>query len=295
VWGIWGLVFAAVSTMMPPLTVQVLSTIGLLPVAVAFLFSTNVWKGTNHRRGTLWGLATGVCGVGGTILLSQAFMMGGEASIVTPLSAMFPLITLLLAVLVLKERLNAVQAFGIGVALLAIYLFSSVDGPTTEEWTLARLVAPWMLSALAALFLFGIQGITQKLSTNDISPELGTICYGAIALVADVLIITTQEIDWTLPVEAWGLAIGSGLLMGVGIWFGLAAYRGGKASIVTALIALYPMLTVVLAVPILGETMTGLKLGTIALAILAGLTLTYERPTSSETAGAQPEVELIDA
>ena len=58
-----------------------------------------------------------------------------------------------------------------------------------------------------------------------------------------------------------------------------AAYRTGKASVVTALTALYPGLTVVLAVPLLHERMDVRKLIAIALALGAGVALTYEKPT----------------
>jgi drug/metabolite transporter (DMT)-like permease len=293
VWGVWGLVFAAASNMMPPLMVQVLTTVGLTPVAVGLLFSKNVWKGQRRGRGVAWGLATGLGGTIGTIALSQAFVLGGEASIVAPLTAMFPLVTLVLAVAFLHERLNFIQAIGIVVALVAIFLFSSVDGTIGAASSLASLTSPWMLSALAALTLFGIQGVTQKLSTNDISSELATICYWVVSVIAAGGILATQPFDWSLPLVAWPLVLGAGALMGVAICIGLAAYRDGKASIVTALIALYPVLTVALAIPILGESMNLLKGAAIGLAILAGLALTYEKSTAVVTTAASPVAAML--
>lgn len=289
VWGIWGLVFASASGMMPPLMVQVLTTVGLTPVAVALFFSRQVTKGKRMGRGVAWGLLTGLCGTVGNVALSQAFALGGEVSIISPLTAMFPLVTLTLAVTFLRERLNLFQAVGIVIALVAIYLFSSVGDTVVAESALTSLTSPWMISALAALTLFGIAGITQKLSTNDISNELSTICYWVSSVFVAGGILATQQFDWSLPAHGWALVLGAGALMGLALWIGFAAYRGGKASIVTALIALYPVLTVALAVPILGESMTFLKGSTIGLAILAGLALTYEKPSVSTTLS-EPDV-----
>jgi drug/metabolite transporter (DMT)-like permease len=282
-WGVWGLVFAAASNLMPPLMVQVLTTLGLTPVAVGLCFSKDVRKGQRRGRGIAWGLATGLGGTVGTIALSQAFVLGGEASVVAPLTAMFPLVTLALAVAFLRERLNVVQGFGVVIALGAIFLFSSVDGTFAMDAMVANLTAPWMLASLLALTLFGVQGITQKLSTNDISSELATICYWVVSVIAAAGILATQQFDWSLSLEAWALVVAAGALMGIAICIGLAAYRDGKASVVTALIALYPVLTVMLAIPILGESMNLFKAGAIGLAILAGLALTYERPAAELT------------
>src|SRR5437763_7945819 len=97
-WGIWGLVFSAASGMMSPLMVLVLSTAGLLPVVAVQLFSKGVWKGKRMGRGVAWGLVTGLAGALGNIAFSQAIVQGGEASVITPLTAMFPLVTVILAV-----------------------------------------------------------------------------------------------------------------------------------------------------------------------------------------------------
>jgi uncharacterized membrane protein len=66
-----------------------------------------------------------------------------------------------------------------------------------------------------------------------------------------------------------------------------AAYRTGKASVVTALTALYPALTVVLAVPLFKEGMNLRKIAAIVLALAAGVALTYEKPpTAASGSGA---------
>ena len=58
------------------------------------------------------------------------------------------------------------------------------------------------------------------------------------------------------------------------------AYRWGKASIVTPLTALYPLVTVLLAGFILKEHFDLIKVAAIALALTAGLALSIEGKSS---------------
>ena len=89
---------------------------------------------------------------------------------------------------------------------------------------------------------------------------------------------------------AWFLAILGGALNGLGVLTSMAAFHhGGKASVVTPLIALYPVVTVALAVPFLHEKISHRELAGIILALVATAILSYggERPAStSDTDGA---------
>ncbi len=60
-----------------------------------------------------------------------------------------------------------------------------------------------------------------------------------------------------------------------------AAYRDGKASIVTALYSLYPAITVLLAVPIFDEKIAGMTWGAIVLALVAAVMLSFETPAAA--------------
>jgi transporter family protein len=50
---------------------------------------------------------------------------GGKASVVAPVTALFPMVTVLLALIFLRERLGRVQCVGLTLAFLAIYLLSA--------------------------------------------------------------------------------------------------------------------------------------------------------------------------
>ena len=55
----------------------------------------------------------------------EAMVKGGKASVVTPVTALFPMVTVVLALVFLKERLGRVQWVGLGLAFVAIYLLNA--------------------------------------------------------------------------------------------------------------------------------------------------------------------------
>ncbi len=141
----------------------------------------------------------------------------------------------------------------------------------------------WLLFSMIALVLWGITGVTQKLSTNRITSARSFLwfCWAMVALSGVVLIFAHPH---------WGLArvvvissIAGGALNGLGAWTSFRALEsGGKASIVISLISLYPLLTVLLAVLILGERLTVMQMCGAGTAIVAAILLSLE-PTPAVT------------
>src|SRR5262249_21900621 len=125
VWGVWGAVSKVSSDAIDANTNQVFFTMGLLPLIVfAWRFSRNNVEREGHKAGITWGFITGVLGGTGNIAFFHALGTGGKASIVAPVTALFPLVTVLLAVTVLRERIGTAQKLGLILALVAIYLLS---------------------------------------------------------------------------------------------------------------------------------------------------------------------------
>jgi len=273
--GVWGFVSTVITKDVGPLTVQFLSTIGLLPVALILGFSKNLRKGTGFSAGIMFATLTGVLGGSGNMALYRALQIGGEGSVIVPITGMYPLVTVILARFLLKERLNRVQLLGIGLALVAIYLFSPRESlGATLNWKGALSV--WMLYSLLALFLFGVACITMKFATRHISDEFSTICYTFGYIILAIGIVAAGSVEWNVSLKNWGLGILVGLLMNGATLTLFVAYRWGKASIVTPLTALYPLVTVVLAGLILKEHFDMIKVLAICLALMAGLALSIE-------------------
>jgi drug/metabolite transporter (DMT)-like permease len=71
----------------------------------------------------VWALITGVLGIGGTIML-YLLLRVAPTSIVIPLSALYPVVTIALSFLILRERITPQQWLGIAFAVVAIALLS---------------------------------------------------------------------------------------------------------------------------------------------------------------------------
>jgi len=268
-YGVWGVVSDHASNRIGPLGVQVLSTAGLLPVALLLFLSRGWNSGSDRKRGSAYAFATGLLGAGGTWTMFEAFSRGGEASTVIPLICTYPILTVILARIFLKEKPNAIQLGGIVLALAAIYLLAEIrlTGGSSSKW---------LPFALLTLVFFGTSGITQKLSTNYISTELSTLVFTAAFVVVAAAIMAGQKLDWNIAAGAAGEAVLVGLLFGLAILTQFAAYRWGSASVVTVLTSLSQVLTVILGVLFLHQSLGVLKGAGIVLGLVAGTALSYE-------------------
>lgn len=142
-------------------------------------------------------------------------------------------------------------------------------------------IPSWFLFAGAALVLWGVTGITQKLATNRISSQLSFLWF-ALAMIAIALaLLFIVPIRWHVRPLIFWLAVAGGTLNGLGALTSFAALEsGGKASIVISLVSLYPLITVAFAVLLLRERITILQTIGIALAIVAAVLLSQESSAS---------------
>jgi transporter family protein len=124
-WGAWGLQSKIITDRMSPWMNQVLFPLGLVPAVLWALRSKNVRRVTSEPRKGIWyAFLTGVLGGSGNIAFFLALAAGGKASIVVPLVGLAPLVTVALALVILKESLTKAQVVGLGFALMSIYLLS---------------------------------------------------------------------------------------------------------------------------------------------------------------------------
>jgi drug/metabolite transporter (DMT)-like permease len=141
----------------------------------------------------------------------------------------------------------------------------------------------WLGFAALALVFWGMTGVTQKLSTNSISSERSFLwfCWAMVALSAAVLLVAHPH--WGLATVVVASSIAGGALNGLGAWTSFRALEsGGKASIVISLISLYPLLTVALAVLLLGERLTWMQTAGAVVAIAAAILLSLEGAPKAE-------------
>jgi uncharacterized membrane protein len=278
--GVWGLVSKIAADGVPPMQNLILSAAGLVPPALLLLPSIHWRTERSVGRGALFGVLTGVFGGLGNLSLYAALSGGGKAAVVFPLTAIYPLITVLMAWLILREQLSRAQIGGIVVALASITAFSAEAGSLEEPSSLLRQMSlsPWIGFSFVTLFLWGFTGVMQRLSSNYVSAEISLLGFTAAFLAISIFLLFTQTLTWDFPARQWAFAIAGGVLNSLGTLASFVAFRhGGKAAIVTPLVALYPMLTVLLAVAVLRERIGWREAIGITLALAAALALSQEK------------------
>ncbi len=120
-WGLYGFFGKMATKYIDPKSIVLYYSIGAAVVGLLlYLFG---FKFEFHPVGSAFAILTGLAGVIGSVLFIFA-VSKGKVSIVTPLIAMYPVITIALAYFVLKEPITITQGIGIIFALAALVLFS---------------------------------------------------------------------------------------------------------------------------------------------------------------------------
>jgi len=268
-WGGWGVLSKPLSSALSPWQLQTLSTLGLLPVLALIGRSGNLRSGSNRSRGFALAFVSGVLGSLGNVAYYQALATGGKAAAVTPITALYPLVTIALAMLFLRERLNRVQAIGVGTSLAALYLFN-VGGDT--GW-----LSPWLAVAMIPIALWGASALLQKVATGSASTELVTVAFLLGEFPVALLTPFFQRLEFGLPGTTWMMLVLLGLLFGLGNLTLILAYgKGGPAALVTPLASLYSVVTIPLAVIFLHERVAVREWLAIALTLAAVVALGWE-------------------
>jgi transporter family protein len=120
--GAWGFFPKLAVSYINPQSALIYQVIGGLLVGIISLAMVN-FKPEMHPMGILYGLLTGITGVLGTLFYYFAASKG-QIAIVVSLTALYPLITILLAIIFLNETLVLKQYVGLGFALAAIVLLT---------------------------------------------------------------------------------------------------------------------------------------------------------------------------
>jgi uncharacterized membrane protein len=122
-WGGWALLSKLGSREIPPETMQFLFTVGALPVGIGLLISRH-FKLEKSGKGISYAVVNGILSAVGGFTLFAAYHTNGNTSLITVATSLYPMITVVLAVLILRERLTATQVLGLAFAGAAIVLFS---------------------------------------------------------------------------------------------------------------------------------------------------------------------------
>ena len=122
IYGLWGFFPKLAVTYINPASALIYEVAGAMLVGLASLF----WVGfqpESHPKGILFAVLTGVAGMLGTLCFFAAASRG-KLSVVVSMTALYPLITILLAAIFLREPVTAKQILGMLCAGAAILLLT---------------------------------------------------------------------------------------------------------------------------------------------------------------------------
>src|SRR5678816_1339655 len=232
-WGIWAVLCKLLGNALSAEQSQALSTLGMLPILVPLLLSKNVSLRDSPRKDLFLALMGGMVTCLGNVAYYAALGRGQKVATVVSLTALYPLVTILLAVILLRERLNGVQMGGIALSFVAIWMFNIQDG--------GGLLSPAIVYAVLPIVLWGLSGFLQKLATNRLSAETAALVYLSAFIPVGIFFAMRAPWPTTLTPRIWIVVLVLGFFLAFGNFAILAAFaHGGKAAVITPLGGLYP-------------------------------------------------------
>jgi drug/metabolite transporter (DMT)-like permease len=271
--GVWGAVIEIPEKNGFPSTLgYVVWALTMIPAALAAL-KTKDWKLDFNRRSVFWGGMAGLLGAGGQLVLFFTLRLA-PAYLVFPILSLTPVVTILLAVLLLHEKTSKKGWIGIGLALISIFLLSYQPAGSSRVSGYT-----WMLFTAVPLLAWGAQGYIMRFA-NDIMSAESLYFYmmvSSIALIPLALYMT----DFDQPIN-WGFSgsVLSALLQSLNAFGALClvyAFRYGKAIIIAPITtALSPVLTVTLSMALYQTIPHPVIIGGIVLTIAAALLMGME-------------------
>jgi transporter family protein len=283
-WGVWAVLPKLIGgDLTSPAHVQAASTLGIIPVIIMLWMMKDIpTNGGQRRRGVLLALGSGIVSCLANIAYFDVLGREAEASSVIPVTALYPAVTVLLAIPILKERLSSTQLVGITLSIVAIYLLNISDD--------AGIVSPWLHVAMIAILLWGLCGLLQKMSTEHISARLSAIWFLLSFFPIAAFIIWRDPLPPGMSIRSWLVAVAIGFTLALGNFTILMAFAsGGKASIIAPMAGLYQLVSIPVAVLAFGDKLGWRQAAGIACATLAVVMLSYQ--SQPEAADRTPNVD----
>jgi len=247
-WGVWGALIEIPEKAGFPATLGYSAwALTMIPVAAIALKIVG-WKLDRDRRSILLGMSAGLMGCGGQLILFQCLRMG-PAYIVFPIVSLYPVVTIVLAVIRLKEKATRRAWTGIWLALAAILLLSYQPPESGEVRGYT-----WLVLAIIVFVLWGLQAYVMKLASDThgaANMKAESVAFylmaSSLVLVPVALFMTNfaQPINWGVHGVYSALIFQS--LNAIGFLFFAYAIKYGKAIVVVPMMSLAPVVTVVLS------------------------------------------------
>lgn len=283
-WGVWG-AFSALPSTRYGYPDEMIYCIWALTMIIPAAFALRGRRFDRSPRAAIYGLLIGLTGAGGQLLLFQALTMG-PAYLIFPIVSVSPAVTVLMAMVLLRERINALAAAGLIAALVAIVLFSITGAQPTGS------SGPWLLLAILICVAWGVQAYFMRKAATIGVDEATTFCWMAISAIAliPVAVLSMGGIPLGFPWQAPALTAATQLLNAVGALFLVMALSRGKATIVAPTTnALAPALTIVVSLAAYHTLPTPYGAAGIVLALVGSTLMVYSDEKRGDTTAPKSE------
>jgi drug/metabolite transporter (DMT)-like permease len=224
-----------------------------------------------------WGILAGVLNTSGTLALYRSFEIG-KLSIVAPISACYPVLTMLLSALT-GERLTPLRLFGLVLTIAGVIVVAHGEqtpenaNPIDEQTQPARkrLGVGWAIVAAVGFgVMFWLLGL-RVVPLLGSSPSVWVIRLTSVATTLLVMLVARQSMALPLRRDSpW--ILGVGVLDTSAYVFNNYGMLHEQTSVVSVLASLYGAVTVALAAVLLREKVSRSQWLGIA-AIFAGIIL----------------------
>jgi transporter family protein len=122
-WGFWAFLPKLATRYIDPQSAMVYQALGGILVGLGVLISIK-FKVQFNIPGFSYGLAIGLLGFFGAFMYLLA-VSKGPLALVAPITAMYPMLAIILGLIFLNEAVSLRQGFGIALSLAAIYFIST--------------------------------------------------------------------------------------------------------------------------------------------------------------------------
>lgn len=123
-WGVFPIFQKSSLKWVDPVWAYLFSTVGAtVTTLLLFLFFRSSHTEI-HSAGALFGILSGISGSLGVFFFLLSLSRGGKASIIVPFTALYPVISIILGLILFKETISLAQGIGIILALISVFLLS---------------------------------------------------------------------------------------------------------------------------------------------------------------------------
>lgn len=269
-WGLGGFFSKIAVNSVGPWTSAFIRTIVFFPIVIGYVLSRNEFK-LKLERETVYSIGAGLT-VGIGVILIRFSLSFYDVSIVKPIQRLSILVTVILSIYILDEKITVKKGLGVALALLAFFFLFPLNS-NIFDFEISHLYLIFMILSLGVTTIF-LRLAILKNGVNNARFYRAT-AQTLIVVFAVLLVAGGSEFTISLRGSLVFPAMNGVLGAGAFILF-CSGLETIEASTAKPMVIISTITSAVLGILILGESFTIQKLVGIVLAVIAVALLSYE-------------------